>query len=431
MAAAVRVKPSAGRDRAAGVVSGERNSNATMRILLISWEYPPYVVGGIGTHVAQLVPHLGGAMVDGAPLAIDVITTRFAGGEPVEAVGESTTIHRVDVPAMDAMDLHNSVVDNNHYFVEYALELAKQHTYDAVHVHDWLTAEAGIRLKHHWKVPLIVTMHATERGRHQGYLPSSTSMQIDRLEWRVTYEAWKVIACSTYMCAEMERYFGLPSDKVVVIPNGVIPPAHGDCHDEELAALRLQYAPNGESLIFFVGRIVHEKGVQVLVRAMPRILAQHPNTRLLIAGKNSQKLYPLAYELGVEKSVEFLGYISDSTRDCLYEIVDVAVFPSLYEPFGIVALEAMAAGCNVIASDTGGLGEVVRHEVCGLTAYPGDPLSIAWAVDRLLSDPEAAAYRRARALDMVHSIYRWDHIGAQTIALYRQVYKERLTTTDW
>lgn len=402
-----------------------------MRILLISWEYPPYVVGGIGTHVAQLIPHLGGAQADGEPVYIDLITTRFAGGEPVEKVGEYVTVHRVDVPAVDAMDLYNSVVDNNHFFVDYALGLPRHHPYDAIHVHDWLTAEAGIRLKHHWKTPLIATMHATERGRHQGYLPSSTSTQIDRLEWRVTFEAWKVIACSVYMCTEMERYFGLPANKVVVIPNGVIPPAPSECHDEELEALRMQYAANGETLIFFVGRIVHEKGVQVLVRAMPRILAQHPDTRLLIAGKNSQKLFPLAYELGVEKNVEFLGYISDSVRDCLYEIVDVAVFPSLYEPFGIVALEAMAAGCNVIASDTGGLGEVVQHEVSGLTALPGDPLSIAWAVDRLLSDPEAAARRRATAMQMVRSVYRWDRIGAQTIALYGQVRHERQAATEW
>ncbi len=402
-----------------------------MRVLLISWEFPPNVEGGIGTHVAQIVPYLGGAQVDGVPLYVDIITTRFRGGDAVEACTDFVTVHRVDAPPTDINDHYNSVVDINHVLAAYAQHLAESHPYDLVHVHDWLTAEAGIQLKHLWKVPLLVTIHATERGRHQGYLPSYTSSQIDQLEWRVTYEAWKVVACSDYMVTELAKAFRLPADKVVVIPNGVNTRVLGQCHDEQLAALRARYAPNGERLIFFVGRMVHEKGVQYLVRAMPRILAQHPDTRLLLAGKNSQKFYPMAYELGVERNVEFLGYISDEMRDCLYEVVDVAVFPSLYEPFGIVALEAMASGCNVIASDTGGLGEVVEHEVNGLTVYPGDPLSIAWAVDRLFDDPQAAEQRRRAALEDINAYYRWDIIGARTVALYEQIHRERVAVTDW
>ncbi len=335
-----------------------------MRILAISWEYPPYVVGGIGTHVAQLVPLLGGMELEDGPLHVDVLTTRFAGGEPLERLGDYITIHRVDVPVMDALDFYNSVVDSNGAFVEYAQGLKDD--YDLIHVHDWLTAQAGISLKHLWKRPLIVTMHATEKGRHQGYLPTGTSQQIDRLEWKVTYEAWQVVACSEYMSEELQRYFSLPPEKITIIPNGIEDRIAEYCTEERLAELRSQYAPNGEHLLFFVGRIVHEKGVHFLVRAMPRILADHPDARLLIAGKNSQQLYPLAFELGVEHNVEFLGYITDETRDCLYEIVDAAIFPSLYEPFGIVALEAMASECNVIASSTGGLREVVQHGVNGL-----------------------------------------------------------------
>jgi len=170
--------------------------------------------------------------------------------------------------------------------------------------------------------------------------------------------------------------------------------------------------------------------VHLLVRAMPRILADYPNTRLLVAGKNSQKLYPLAYELGVERNVDMLGFVTDAVRDCLYRIVDAAVFPSLYEPFGIVALEAMASNCNVIASETGGLGEVVQHEVNGLTVIPGDALSIANQVGRLFSDPEAAARRREAAMSQVRTIYRWDRIARQTAELYDRVCKAR-KATDW
>jgi glycosyltransferase involved in cell wall biosynthesis len=288
-----------------------------------------------------------------------------------------------------------------------------------------LTAQAGISLKHLWKRPLIVTMHATEKGRHQGYLPTGTSQQIDRLEWKVTYEAWQVVACSEYMSEELQRYFSLPPEKITIIPNGIEDRIAEYCTEERLAELRSQYAPNGEHLLFFVGRIVHEKGVHFLVRAMPRILADHPDARLLIAGKNSQQLYPLAFELGVEHNVEFLGYITDETRDCLYEIVDAAIFPSLYEPFGIVALEAMASECNVIASSTGGLREVVQHGVNGLTVIPGDPMSIAWAVDQLLTNPKAAAERRRIAREQVVTIYRWDRIARLTAQVYQMVVSDR------
>lgn len=399
-----------------------------MRVLLISWEYPPYVVGGIGTHVAQLAPLLGGQEMSDGPLHVDILTTRFGGGKRVEDYGEYVTVHRVDVPVMDALDWYNSVVDNNNAFVEYAIGLGLE--WDLIHVHDWLTAHAGIRLKHEWKRPLVVTMHATEKGRHQGYLPTNTSQQIDRLEWRVTYEAWQVVACSDYMSEELQRYFELPAAKITVIPNGIENRSPAHCPSERLEELRNEYAPNGEKLLFFVGRIVYEKGVHFLVRAMPRILADHPNARLLVAGKNGQQLYPLAFELGVERSIDFLGYITDETRDCLYEIVDAAIFPSIYEPFGIVALEAMASNCNVIASSTGGLREVVQHGVNGLTVIPGDPMSIAWAVDQMLADPKAAKARRAVAQEQVQSIYRWDRIARLTADVYEHVAQDR-NDVEW
>ncbi len=400
-----------------------------MRVLVITWEYPPYVVGGIGTHVAQLTPWLGGVHGDNGaePIHIDVLTTHFAGGPSLEVYNEFITIHRVDVPVTDALDWYNSVVDSNSAFVEYGRQLATTRSYDLIHVHDWLTAEAGIILKHQWKTPLLVTIHATERGRHQGWLPSSTSQQIDNLERNVVYEAWRVVACSNFMRDELTHWFALPADRVIVIPNGIDTSLIRVCPEAELDAMRMHYARHGERLLFYVGRIVHEKGVHLIVRAMPRILAEYPNTRLLVAGKNGQKLFSLAYELGVENQVEFLNYIDDDVRDCLYQTVDAAIFPSLYEPFGIVALEAMANNCNVIASETGGLGEVVHHEVNGLTVIPGDAMSIVWAVNRLFSDPEAAEARRAAAIIDVNQRYRWNQIGAQTTQLYTQIVTERQT----
>lgn len=401
-----------------------------MRVLIVSWEYPPNVVGGMGKHVAELVPALGGQMLADGPLYVDVVTTRLAGGAQEEQVNEFVTIYRVDVPPIDPVDHYNSVVESNQALVERAERLTQKHPYDLIHAHDWLVAKAGIALKHSWKAPYLTTMHATERGRHQGHIPSDTSHQIDRMEWQSCFEAWTVIACSQFMQHELESYFGLPSSKVAVIPNGINAEKMARCPADQRALLRHRYAPNGERLLLFVGRIVHEKGVHVLIRAMPRILAEHPEARLLVAGKNGEKYWPLAYELGVERAITFLGYISDEERDCLYSIVDAAIFPSLYEPFGIVALEAMAAGSNVIASSVGGLAEVVRHKENGLTCYANDPMSIVWAVDKTLSDAAAAEARRKVALAEVKSLYGWPRIARQTAELYEKVMNER-RSTDW
>jgi glycosyltransferase involved in cell wall biosynthesis len=232
------------------------------------------------------------------------------------------------------------------------------------------------------------------------------------------------------MRAELHHYFGAPIDKIEVIINGIALKANAGCTKEEQQRLRAQLAAKGEPLLFFVGRVTHEKGLHILIRAMPRILADYPNTRLLVAGKNGNQMWPLAYELNIERAVDFLGYVSDQQRDCLYQVVDAAVFPSLYEPFGIVALEAMALGCNVIASDVGGLGAVVKHQQNGLTVLPDNPQSIVWAVNQLLSDPGAARIRREQALAEVNTIYRWENVALQTARLYQAVVHER-SHTEW
>lgn len=401
-----------------------------MRVLMISWEFPPHVVGGIGRHVAELTPALAGLATDRGPLHLDVVTPRYAGGPAVEHLSPFLTVYRVETPPMDVRDLYNSVIANNSFFVTAAEELALDRRYDLIHIHEWQTGMAGITLKHRWRTPLMATVHGTERGRHQGYLVSNTSYQINELEWRICYEAWRVIVCSNFMHKELRNYFGAPVDKLDVIFNGIQVNGRPGHNPRQRRLLRERYAPQGEKLLFYVGRIVHEKGLHILIRALPRILADYPNTRLLVAGKNGNKMWPLAYELNVERAVDFLGFVTDDQRDALYEVVDAAVFPSLYEPFGIVALEAMAMGCNVIASDVGGLGEVVKHQQNGLTILPGDPLSVVWAVNQLFTDPDAAALRRAHALNEINTIYRWDDLAQRTARLYEHVVRAR-EMVDW
>ncbi|MGB5050848.1 MAG: glycosyltransferase family 4 protein, partial [Caldilineaceae bacterium] len=244
-------------------------------------------------------------------------------------------------------------------------------------------------------------------------------------EWEACFEAWRVIVCSGFMAGELGGYFNVPLDKTSVIPNGIDPAPLQECPAEEIEGLRQRYAPNGEKLLFFVGRITPEKGLHILLRAMPHILPHFPHVRLLVAGKNSEQMQPLLQELKIAHAVHLLGFISDQARNCLYNLVDAAIFPSLYEPFGIVALEAMAAGCNVIVSDVGGLSEVVHHMHNGLTVIANNSQSIAWGVDMLFEDAERAAEWRGNALNDAQLLYRWPDIADRTYELYKSVVEER------
>lgn len=396
-----------------------------MRILMISWEFPPYMVGGIGKHVAELVPALAEAGAHQPHFELELLTLRSAGGPVREEIGPGVVVHRADIHPVDPNDLFNSVMDINRTLEQKATELSGDEPYDLIHIHDWLVAGTGIALKHRWKRPLVATIHATERGRHRSYLPNEQSRQINQLEWASCFEAWRVIVCSGFMAGELYGYFATPQDKVSVIPNGVDVEPLQNCPPEQIEALRRKHAPNGERLLFFVGRSTPEKGLQVLLEAMPLILETYPDTRLLVAGKNSERMQGRVEELGIRSAVDILGFISDEERNCLYNSVDAAVFPSLYEPFGIVALEAMAAGCSVIVSDVGGLGEVIQHLNNGITVLANNPQSIAWGVERLFDNPQQMRFMRERAQEHVERLYTWDKIALHTIELYRAVVNER------
>ncbi|MCB0045785.1 MAG: glycosyltransferase family 4 protein [Caldilineaceae bacterium] len=401
-----------------------------MHVLTISWEYPPYVVGGMGKHVAELIPALSSSNEYQEPLYMDVVTQRTNGAPALEELDPYTRVHRIDLPEVYPIDLVNSVVDANRQLIYYGDKLLSQQQYDIIHTHDWLVAEAGITLKLRHRVPLVTTIHATERGRYRGHLPNADNAHIDHMEWRACYEAWEVIVCSRHMAREVNQFFRVPIGKIDVIPNGVnLNQIHQHSPEARLAC-RERLAPNGERLLFFVGRMVYEKGLPVLLKAMPGILARYPDTRLVVAGKNPHQMAELAQQYGVVDRVDFLGFVSDSERDLLYQSVDAAIFPSLYEPFGIVALEAMANDCNVIVSEEGGLGEVIHHEINGLTVLPNDHRSIVWAVDRLFSDMEAGKQRRLRARREVETLYNWKLVAQKTTALYARVAAAR-KVVDW
>ncbi len=369
-----------------------------MRVLMLSWEWPPNMVGGLGKHVAELLPELVDEGVE-----VHLVTPRLKGDIHDDAIISATTgaaaangshFYRVDPYPFQAGNFYSNTAQTN-VMLEAACQQLVDRVggFDLIHAHDWLVSFAAIAAKHTHHLPLVSTIHATEMGRNRGTLHEDMQRDIHMAEWRLVYESWRVIAASNYMAWEVRNYFDSPPDKIDVIPNGVDPRPYDRFQGQDLRWFRDSLARPDEKIVFYVGRLVWEKGLQVLVAAAPQIVSIYPQVKFIVAGGGDfrYELERRARERGVGQWFLFPGRISDDDRDRLYKVADVAVFPSLYEPFGIVALEAMAAGTPVVVTDTGGLAEVVALHENGLKVYPDDPNSLAWGILHTLVHPDWAA----------------------------------------
>jgi glycogen(starch) synthase len=295
---------------------------------------------------------------------------------------------------------------------------------DLFHAHDWLVATAGIGLKHVFRKPLLVTMHSTEIGRRDG-VHTSTERMIAETEAWLTYEAWKVICCSQYMVSHVKWAFGLPDDKLVMVPNGVNMNVYEKTLATDLKPFKSRFALPEEKLVLFVGRLVHEKGAHVLINAIPRIL-EKINAKFVIVGSGYMKdqLLTIVRSMGLEHKVMFTGFVDEETLLKLQCCADVSVVPSLFEPFGIVALEAMAAKSPVVVSDTGGLGEIVEHDITGVKVYPNNTESLAWGITKVLTYDKYRNSLRENAYKRILEKYDWNKIAQQTQRIYEAVLGE-------
>ena len=393
-----------------------------MRVLMLSWEFPPHVVGGMGKHVMDLTPALVQQGVD-----VHVLTPLLRGGPAHEVTDEGIHVHRVEPPRMDSDGFVAFAQQTNALLESAGRDVAAElGEVDVIHAHDWLTAHSGIGLKHAWRRPLVATIHATERGRQQGYLGAGHAEQVNSIEWWLTYEAWRVIACSQFMAGQINSYFNTPLDKIDVVPNGIYIHRAPFRTDRQRLAFRRRFVEDDQPRVVYVGRLVSEKGLHVLLEAWPRVLAAFPRARLLIAGTGAymDTLKSRAWALGIAAEVIFTGFIADDERDKLYHVADLATFPSLYEPFGIVALEAMAAHCPVVVAATGGLAEVVALHETGLTVHAGDAESLAWGILHTLQHRDWASARAENAYRVAREEYSWAKIASMTADVYARAYAE-------
>jgi glycogen(starch) synthase len=408
-----------------------------MKVLLLSWEYPPLMVGGLGRHVHALSNALAAAghdvtVVTRAPAEPPGSGLHGAGPNgsgphrapvPYEERNDRLTIVRVpeDAPLTPAGE-HTpfaAALAVNHALIRAALRIARTTAFDVVHAHDWLVAHSAVTLREQLRIPLVTTVHATEAGRHQGWLPGELSRSIHSVECWLANESDRVVACSHYMRWEVNQALGTPAQRIQVIPNGAEPHLWA-AESHRIARARLRFSGTGP-LLGFAGRLVYEKGVQDLIAALPALRAQHPGLRLVIAGDGpfSAELVSQAQSLQLRGAVSFAGFLG-ADLPATMAATDAMVVPSRYEPFGMVAIEAAAAGAPVAAASTGGLKEIVEPGRTGLTFAPGTPDKLARAVSRLLADRAGAARMARTARHVVADRYSWAAIADRTAEEYRR-----------
>ena len=388
-----------------------------MRVLHLSWEFPPRIIGGIASHVFDLSRALIRRGVE-----THVVTCNFPGAREYENI-DGVNLHRFEAYAAGDS------------FLSWALRMQENMErrgcdlinslkgVDVIHAHDWLSGVAGIGLKNLYRKPLIITMHSTEYGRRTG-IHNDLQACIHEIEGWLCYESWRIITCSYYMRDHVSWCFHIPENKICVIPNGVdVTKFYFSFNYWEI---RNRFAHESEKILLFVGRLVPEKGLDVLIKALPIILGNGVNAKIVAVGEGPQRdeYQRLANYYGFGNKILFTGHIDDWTLRALYRVADVVIVPSSFEPFGIVALEAMAAHCPVVASAVGGLNEIVDYEGTGLKVPLNNPDALAWAMLRVIKDVGFKDWIVNNAYQKCLWNYNWDKIAEWTTGVYEAVLHE-------
>lgn len=388
-----------------------------MRLLILSWEYPPLIEGGLARHVRKVAENL---VASGAE--VHVLTRGDESVGTTDEIVGGVHVHRVREPRRPR-DLGEFVAWIEHMNADMlaaGVALGDRFEFDVVHGHDWLVANACDHLANRFRSPLVMTIHATEYGRHQGWVDKHPQSHIHGVEKWIVNRADRVITCSAYMREHVADVFGVDEACVEVIPNGIDP---GDLQPvDDLESMRANFAQPHEKLVLLAGRLVYEKGFQIALEALRGVIDRVGDVRFIVAGSGTheRELKQQAEELGLMEHGTFVGWIGDDVLHSLYRIADLTVVPSIYEPFGLVALEAMASGCPCIVADTGGLREVVPNEEVGLRFRSRDPESLAAMAERVLTDAELRDRLVTEASDHVLT-FDWLDVARSTYALYENV----------
>jgi glycogen(starch) synthase len=377
------------------------------------------IEGGLGRHVRKLSENL---MADGVEVHV---LTRGGGRLPVEEERHGVIVHRVREPQFpkDMGAFLRWVKDMNADMRALGFEVSERIAPDLIHSHDWLVAGAARQVAQRARAPWLVTVHATEYGRHQGWVQNHPQSHIHGVERAMVRRADHVITCSEFMQSHLRSVFGVPPARVTTIPNGIDPTDLEPSGEEDLIALRARFARPGDRLVLLVGRLVYEKGFHLALDALAPVVRQMGNVRFVVAGTGTAEaeLKHQARRLRLTRYGSFLGWVGDDKLHALYRVADLCIVPSIYEPFGLVALEAMASGCLCVVADTGGLREVVPGDgTVGLRFPARDAGALRDTLERVLVDDAARAQLVAEAREHVLR-FDWAEVARQTQGVYESL----------
>jgi len=370
----------------------------------VTWEYPPFKAGGIAAHCEDLATTL-------ANQGHDPVVVTY-GPEEEKEFRDGVEVHRV--PSTDsASDTISWAMKLGHEVEKKAIELNKQEDFDLVHAHDWMAVPGATGIKNTLDIPMVFTVHSTQQGRDG--IDGEYQQTIHDLEWYGTYQASQVITVGREFSEEVKHTFEVPEQKVNYIPNGVDLEKF-DSHSVNLN--HSDYALDWEQIVLFVGRMYPQKGPGHLIEAMPEIINANPEAKFVMVGSGATEHYKGIAKKQVGEKVHFPGYVSDEELLSLMKAAEMTVAPSVYEPFGIVPLEAAACETPTVGSYVGGMKDTIIHEYTGLHSYPADPGSISYQVSRALNDPGWADWMGDKARDRVEDNFQWEQITAWTSGIY-------------
>jgi glycosyltransferase involved in cell wall biosynthesis len=415
-----------------------------MKMAVFVYEYPPKIVGGLGTYAAEITRKF--VLTDND---VTVFTMNDdAGTLPTREIWRGIEIHRplhIDVsdslPDVIAEDirkwgrgihLFSKILIYNYLSASKLVnELIRKEgiKYDVVVAHDWLSAMGGITVKKEVGLPFAFHVHSTEKGRTLG----NGSEVVSNIELHAGNAADMIVTVSYAMKDELTR-LGFPKDKIQVSYNGVDPEKYNPASvsPEQIKKIRSHYGiKDDELMILFIGRLVGVKGVDKLIMSMSHILQKTPKARLVIVGLGDLQEYlvNLVKTMKMGDYVKFrFEFIPEEERILHYAACDVAVFPSHYEPFGIVVLEAMSMEKPVVVGAAGvsGMREIVvccGEEQCGYHVNPNNPEDIAWGINGALESPEKRKWLGRNGRKRVLEEFTWDSVAKKTLELYQQMAK--------
>jgi glycosyltransferase involved in cell wall biosynthesis len=405
-----------------------------MKIGFFSWEYPPFLVGGLGIYSLNMTKKF---VERGNEVFIFTMNFNLKEFEEKEGIkiyrpfcpDSSQTISLFannDILSWgENLKLFSDIFNYNLLSAKKFIEVCKKEKFDVIAVHDWISAFSGLMLKK-TGVPIVFHLHSVEEVRNS---PGSETLK--NLERKMAREANKIITVSEAM-RDFLGLIGYEKEKISVCWNGTDPELLDPkkVNLELVEKLKERYKIGDEKIIFFIGRFTWFKGIYNLIKAMPFVLGEFPRTKLIMVGKGEdQSLSKMVKDFRLEESVILVNkWLNDEEKIAHFALADVCVFPSINEPFGIVASEAMAMEKPVVvgASGISGFREQVvpnGEERTGVHVNGNSPEDIAWGIKEVLRNPEEAKKWGKNGRKIVLKKFTFDIAAAKTLSIYESLIK--------